>query len=839
MKRISQKLVVILLIVLLLQGAEVSATTSQEQKVFLPIVMTSPLPVIVPDTTKVLSEDITNYLVAVAPDLSTFTFSQTTPELADLEPGDVVVSGPSATAPYGFLRRVTDVVQSNSQVQVSTEFASLTDAVEQGSFHLTQTIDLSNATPTNVAEGVTITPLLSPSGESEWYVDVNVEQDCFKITGSFVMHDLNVDIGGEIHLFQLEKFWSNVTLNIVDDLSIEVVCEFETGKLNFERSIGSIILNSYVVPIGPVPLVTVTTVDLVVGAESNLILGAKYEATIKLNAQAGISYEQGNWLPSVNQQFDGDINGQVLKPVIGYNGKGYLGPEVQTLFYGIGGFYARLSGFLELEVNATPPGVWQSYYGLEFPMGAELDILTREIDEYEVLAIDHRWLWSQGSGEPSSPTPTSTATPSLSPTATPTGPTPTATPIPPSETTIRVSVSSDGTQGNGLSAGSSISADGRYIAFHSDATNLVSGDINGHYDIFVYDRNTGQITRVSVSTNGTEGNYASWYPSISADGRYIAFHSYAANLVSGDTNGRADVFVHDLDTGQTTRVSVASDGTQGNDESWFPAISADGRYVVFSSQATNLVSGDTNGAWDIFIHDLDTGQTTRVSVASDGAQGNGGSEYPSISSDGRSIAFQSDATNLVSGDTNGEKDVYVRDRVTGQTTRVSVASDGTQGNGGSEYPSISSDGRSIAFQSYSTNLVSGDTSGLDDIFVRDRVTGQTTQVSISSDGSQGNSRSWSSSISANGRYVAFSSQATNLVSGDTNGYYDIFVHDLDTGQTTRVSVASDGTQGNNESWVSAISADGRYVAFMSDASNLVNGDTNDKSDIFVRVLGSQ
>jgi len=408
---------------------------------------------------------------------------------------------------------------------------------------------------------------------------------------------------------------------------------------------------------------------------------------------------------------------------------------------------------------------------------------------------------------------------------------------PTASTTTRVSIASDGTEGNARSDWPSISADGCYVAFHSVASNLVSGDTNGAMDIFIHDRQMGQTTRVSVASDGTQGNDTSSRPSISADGRYVAFESGASNLVSGDSNNKFDVFVHDRQMGQTTRVSVASDGTQGNSDSAQASISADGRYVAFNSSASNLVSGDTNSERDVFVHDRQTGQTTRVSVASAGTQGNGRPEHLSISPNGWHAAFESYASNLVSGDTNGDKDIFVHDRQTGQTTRVSVASDGTQGNRGSWYPSISVDGRYVAFESWASNLVSGDTNGYGDMFVHDRETRETIRVSVASDGSQGNERSEDASISADGRYVAFGSAASNLVSGDTNGAYDMFVRDRQTGQTTRVSVASDGTEGNYGSHQSSISADGHYVAFHSVASNLVSGDTNGTWDVFVHDRG--
>jgi Tol biopolymer transport system component len=241
------------------------------------------------------------------------------------------------------------------------------------------------------------------------------------------------------------------------------------------------------------------------------------------------------------------------------------------------------------------------------------------------------------------------------------------------------------------------------------------------YDIFVHDQQTGITLRVSVSSDGTEGNGASgiYNFSISADGWNVAFSSDATNLVDMDTNGTGDIFVHDIQTGETTLVSVATDGTQGDSLSLLPSISSDGRFVAFYSNSTNLVSGDTNGTSDVFVHDQQTGETKRVSVASDGTQGDNFSDYPSISSDGRYVAFYSSATNLVIGDTNGTKDVFVHDMQTSETRRLSVASDLTQGDGNSLDPSISLDGLYVAFESSSTNLVAGDTNGCPDVFVRD------------------------------------------------------------------------------------------------------------------------
>jgi hypothetical protein len=404
----------------------------------------------------------------------------------------------------------------------------------------------------------------------------------------------------------------------------------------------------------------------------------------------------------------------------------------------------------------------------------------------------------------------------------------------PPGTTTRVSVGTDGTQGNADSNLAAVNADGTIIAFQSNASNLVAGDNNGQSDIFVRDRISGTTTRVSVATNGAEGNAGSYGAAISGDGRYVAFYSNASNLVAGDTNFVADIFVHDRVSGETTRVSVASNGTQGNGYSYNPSLSADGRYVAFESDSSNLVAGDTNTSRDIFVRDRIASTTTRVSVATGGGQANGLSGYAAISANGESVAFLSAASNLVDGDTNAQNDIFVHDRTPGTTTRVSVASSGTQGNAGArERTAISANGRIVGFQSEASNLVTGDTNDFADIFVRDRDTDTTTRVSVATNGAQAAGMSYYVAISADGQAVAFGSAANNLVTGDTNSTWDVFVRDRAAGTTSRVSVATGGIQANDRSSYSAISGDGVYVAFASYATNLVAGDTNSAVDIFV------
>lgn len=396
----------------------------------------------------------------------------------------------------------------------------------------------------------------------------------------------------------------------------------------------------------------------------------------------------------------------------------------------------------------------------------------------------------------------------------------------------RVSVASDGTQGNNTSEMPSISADGRFVAFVSYANNLVSGDTNNVTDIFVHDRQTGLTQPVSISSAGALGNSYSFHPFISADGRFVAFQSSATNLVSVDTNGISNVFIHDLQTGQTELVSNAIDGAPADGDSYLPSVSADGRFVAFESYATNLVSEDT-GYWNIFVCDRQTGQIELITKTIDGSPVDNGSGDPSISPDGRFIVFQSAASKLVSDDNNQIMDIFLHDRQTGQTELISVASDGAQADDWSWKSSISADGRFVAFASHASNLVSDDTNSVEDVFVHNRGTGQTRRVSLSSAGMQADNWSESPAISADGRFVAFMSDADNLVSNDTNMDVDIFVHDLQTGQTDRVSVADDGAQGDGNSLDPSISAAGRFLAYFSNSTNLVEGDTNGNQDVFV------
>jgi Tol biopolymer transport system component len=463
------------------------------------------------------------------------------------------------------------------------------------------------------------------------------------------------------------------------------------------------------------------------------------------------------------------------------------------------------------------------------------------------------------------------------------------------DTTERVSVSSTGAQANAGSDNTSISADGRYIAFTSNASNLVPGDTNAASDVFIRDRQLSTTTRVSLSSSGAQGNAGSSSPALSADGRFVAFASDASNFYAGDSGEFSDIFVRDRQTGVTTLISLSSAGAVANNQNVTPSISANGRYVAFDSRASNLVSGAGDFTEQIYVRDRQTATTTLVSVSSAGVPGNFGSARPAISGNGRYVVFISDAGNLDPAGPPTQDDAYVHDRQTHTTVRVTARPGGEEADARTDEYSISADGRFIAFSSAASNLIPGGTDGRFNVYVRDEQSGAITRLStvpgtqvndpdnfspaISADGryvaytaiNDGSgttsptdifihdrqtantqlatvakvtsttafgfsSSSSNHGVSSGGRFVAFVSDAPNLVANDTNALSDVFVRDRQTGQTVIASVGLSGEQSNGRSFECAVSANGRYVAFASEASNLVSGDTNETRDIFVRDL---
>jgi TolB protein len=406
----------------------------------------------------------------------------------------------------------------------------------------------------------------------------------------------------------------------------------------------------------------------------------------------------------------------------------------------------------------------------------------------------------------------------------------------------RANVDTGGGDPDAPGISTSVSADGRYVAFHSFASDLVPDDGNGTGDVFVRDLRIGITIRASVDIQGGDSNAVSFTPSISADGRYVAFDSNASDLVPDDGNQVRDVFVRDLHAGTTIRASLDMGGGDPNSESFEPSISASGRYVVFSSGANDLVPGDGTfglGTADVFVRDLEAGTTVRASVDDAGGDPDSLSVNVSISSDGRYAAFASAATDLVPGDGNNTWDVFVRDMQAGTTVRASADMDGGDADGQSLLTSISDDGGHVAFQSQASDLVPGDGDPNIDIFVRDLRTGITVRASVDIGGADANNSSGHPSLNDDGRYVAFHSEATDLIPVDGNATIDVFVRDLQTGTTTRSSVDGFGREQSDGSLFASISGNGQYVGFISDSPNLVPGDGTggaNNPDVFVRAV---
>ena len=399
----------------------------------------------------------------------------------------------------------------------------------------------------------------------------------------------------------------------------------------------------------------------------------------------------------------------------------------------------------------------------------------------------------------------------------------------------RISTDAGGDQLNGQGIAPVASGNGRYIAFLSLASDVLPSDPNTRPDLYLKDVRTGEVTLVSANAQGIAGNDASGIPAlfgISNNGRYVAFGSNASNLVPNDSNGHiSDVFVKDVRTGEVTLVSTDGQGQQGNGPSELAGISDDGRYVAFNSSATNLAPDDTNGNTDVFVKDLRTGGLVLASSDAEGNEGDSFSGVTSISGNGRFVAFQSLAQNLVPDDTNGRIDIFVKDLRTGEIARASTDSHGNQVEDDSLAASISGNGRYVAFQSMAS-LVLEDTNNSYDVYVKDLRTDEVTLVSTNPQGGAGNEHSVEASISDNGRYVAFVSLASDLVVGDDNGDYDIYVKDLRTDEVTLVSEALGGGSGNLNSGDPSVTNDGDVV-FVSRSSDLVAQDTNGLFDIFL------
>jgi len=409
----------------------------------------------------------------------------------------------------------------------------------------------------------------------------------------------------------------------------------------------------------------------------------------------------------------------------------------------------------------------------------------------------------------------------------------------------RITVATDGAEANRHNSGPAfVSADGRHVAYSSNATNLAPNDANNNLDVFVRDRVAGTTVLISATPAGKSGNGRSDVADLSEDGRFVLFSSHATDFVAGDTNLDYDAYVCDrdpdanglFDEGNATivRASLGNSGQQPNGRSIAGSISSDGRFVAFESEASNLVAGDGNHFTDVFVRDLVAGTTERVDVSSAGAESDRYADTARISRDGRYVAFSTAATNLAPGDANGARDVYLRDRTAGTTERVSIGEAGAEGTHDANKFAMARDGQRFAWESWSANLVAGDGNNVPDVFLRDRAAGTTVRASVSDEGVEGDRASTDAFLSADGEWLLFVSDSRNLAGIETNQTVDVFLREIASGHLIKLSVHATGVEGDARSSGLAISDGGAIAVIYSDSFDLIGGDANGFFDLLVR-----
>ncbi|HUG04982.1 MAG TPA: PKD domain-containing protein [Candidatus Limnocylindria bacterium] len=408
--------------------------------------------------------------------------------------------------------------------------------------------------------------------------------------------------------------------------------------------------------------------------------------------------------------------------------------------------------------------------------------------------------------------------------------------------TTRESVSSTGAPAEGTVLPGVMAANGRYVVFTSTASNLTG--VSGAH-VYRHDRATGATVLVTVAKSGAPSAGGGFAPTVSADGRFVAFASAGSDFVDGDTNGALDAFLRDMVSGTTAIVSASQTGEPGNLSSGLNTapgargVSDDGRYVAFTSNATNLVGTPNNGKQQVYVKDMLTGVVTRASVDATGAAGNNNSSLPALSGNGHVVAFRSEAANFSTLSTSGTSQIFVRDLEAGTTTLESVTTAGAVAPGkASTAPALSFDGRYVVFETMG-QLDARDNDGAftTDVYLRDRTLGTTVVASLSANTAAG-AHSQAASISADGRWVGFQSLDDKLVTGDTNGLVDVFVYDRTTEAITLVSLNDAGQQANAHSTSPSVSSDGQLVLFLSAASNLVTSPSSSGSQLYARDMRS-
>lgn len=379
-----------------------------------------------------------------------------------------------------------------------------------------------------------------------------------------------------------------------------------------------------------------------------------------------------------------------------------------------------------------------------------------------------------------------------------------------------------------------MSQNGAWIVFTSAASNLLQGESNGQKEVFSYFLATREVRHLSIPGGGGLGNGSSEANGISSDGRWVLLTSQASNFASNDQNSASDVFLFDQLNGELLLVSAGLSGAPGNGASLGRDLTPDGRFVVFSSSASDLTSDD-DAAWDVFVWDRTTGVTERISMGPGDQQTNVQSgSHAHISEDARYVSFHSQSDLLSPGDKNGAFDIFLSDRMTKVTSRVSRSLAGGETDGNVFVLGMSDDARYFSSYAAATDLVEDDTNALSDVFLLDRTLGTTTRVNLGVDGQQANAGSSTASLSSDGRYLTFASRASNLIGNVDGKSQASFLYDLQTTRLLNLSLSRDGAPGNADSQVAQVSRSGRCYVLASAATNLSPESTEDTIvDLFV------
>ncbi|MCK6481802.1 MAG: hypothetical protein HUU06_10245 [Planctomycetaceae bacterium] len=386
-----------------------------------------------------------------------------------------------------------------------------------------------------------------------------------------------------------------------------------------------------------------------------------------------------------------------------------------------------------------------------------------------------------------------------------------------------------------------VAPSGKFVVFTSGARDLGDGATGeeSRNNVWFRDMKTGVNTLLSANGAGTEGNAGSLYPSISSNGQVVLFESYASDLADGAEGGFCNVYLLDRKSGDLVRLSSTPAGAGGDWDSFVygSSLSANGRFAVFYSAALDMVEDAGVGYFQIYLYDRTKGTLTMISRSPEGAPALGDCFDPSISSNGKYVVYYSYATNLGAGASGAVSNIYLHDVKKGTTTLITRSTTGGEPNDDSLDPVVSASGKIVAFDSYATNLVSGDTNGQSDVFLVDLKKGTKTRVSLGPAGVQGNGPSYSASLSSSGKVLLFTSDASNLEGGDGDGNSssDVFLRDPKTGLPRRLSLSAAGAEGDGDSYVVATSlaSSGKWALVVSGASNFATGDDNLDDDVFL------